>query len=137
METGNVASSLRQQGIHVFRFCGDNLKIRFNIEDLIHKTGYGYDVKYNTVLSPSDNYMQMFIPGLRKAYSAKAEGKPFLCSRIIQGFMYAFGNKAGFVEKEPGNCFVRSEFPQQNALQRYDEFCRKFPVGKDDSRKEI
>lgn len=137
MEAGNIASSLRKQGVHIFRFCGDNLKIHFNIEDFIRKTGYSYDVKYNTVLSPSDNYMQMFIPGLRKAYFARTEGKPFLCSRIIQGLMYAFGDKAGFVEKEPGNYFVRSEFPQQIALQRYDEFCRKYPVGKDDSRQEI
>jgi len=136
VEVGNVVSSLRQQGIHVFRFCGDNLKIRFNIEDYIQKTDNGYDIKYNMALTASENYMKLFIPGLRIAYLARTKGEPFLCSRIIQGLMYAFGNKSSFVEKEPGNWFVRSEFPQQIVLQRFDEFCEKYPIDKDDSNQE-
>lgn len=136
IETGDIVSSLRKQGVHIFRYCGDNMKIHFDLHELERAPGERFTFKYDILLSHSENSMNQIMPGLRAAYEARSQGIPLFCTRMIQEYMYALGNKVDFFEKEPGNWFVRSEYLQPIVLQRYYSFLKKYPITENDDNME-
>lgn len=133
LETGNIAGCLRSQGIPIYEYCSDGVNINFRQDTTEQIDADSFCVNYEVIPDHHDNYMKRFIPGLRKAYELRRQGKPFAAPRSIQGLMYAFGNNVSFVTGNDGEVSIKTVLTQEEVIARYDEFARKNVIGEDES----
>ena len=121
IETRDIRGSLRKQGIYAYEYCDDPGDIDF-IKHEITARGLEYTVEVKN----KDSFGIDSIPILKQAYEYRHKSTPFVASRAVQAMMYAYG-KARFKSSSSGMVLIR-EFPQDIALERFDEFIMKYPL---------
>ena len=120
VEIKDIRGSLRKQGIVVYEYCNDPSNIEFITHNMT-ENGFEYTIEVKNKYS----FDADMIPVLRQAYEYKHNSRPFVVSRSVQAIMYTYG-KAQFISGAAGIKLI-SEFPKEVAMQRFEDFIKKFP----------
>ncbi len=129
VETGNVAKSLRSQGVTIYQYCGKDIDMNINIDE-INKDDEGTHTFSTTTTYAKDAFdIKRYIHVLKAAYDAKHQGKSFVTTRGIEQYMYALGNNVDFVKTPEGFSIKINRENREIVLKRFDEFMIKYPIG--------
>ena len=121
VETTDIRRSLRKQGILAYEYCDDPGDMDFVKQGITDK-----GLEYTIEVKNKDTFGNNLISILKQAYEYRHSNLPYVAPRPIQSMMYAYG-KAQFKDSSSGLILI-SEYPQEIAMQRFEEFVRKNPV---------